>query len=162
MSATMLPLLPKKRLPMQVNHEFDIHIHRIKSYGPGEVAITLPFDADTLLNAESSEEGTKGVLIEKLTQSAIILPELLIKNWAPQKITELRREDVQRLANLRPELVIIGTGKRLLWPERALLTPLMEAGIGYEIMDTAAACRTYNILSYEGRVVAAALMMIEH
>ncbi len=75
-------------------------------------------------------------------------------------MAELSQADIQQLAALTPELVIIGTGKRLQWPDRAVMTPLMEAGIGYEIMDTAAACRTYNILSYEGRAVAVALMMI--
>ena len=144
---------------MQVNHEFDIHIHRIKSYSEGEVAITLPFDPELLQNA-TGDEAPKGVQIETLTRSAIILPELLLREWPPQSVAELTREDIQQLAALNPELVLIGTGRRLQWPDRALLTPLMEAGIGYEIMDTAAACRTYNILSYEGRVVAAAVMMI--
>lgn len=144
---------------MQVNHDFDIHIHRIKNYGPGEVTVVLPFDPDLVQEAEESGS-TKGVLLEQLTQSAIVTPELLIKEWPPQTVAELTREHIQQLAALKPEVVIVGTGKRLQWPDRALLTPLMEAGIGYEIMDTAAACRTYNILSYEGRVVAVALMMI--
>lgn len=144
---------------MQVNHDFDIHIHRIKSYGEGEVAVTLPFEVGVVQSAEG-DEAPKGVQIEKLTRSAIIMPALLIREWPPQTVAELTREHIQQLATLKPEVVIIGTGKRLQWPERALLTPLMEAGIGYEIMDTAAACRTYNILSYEGRVVAMAVMMI--
>lgn len=155
----MAPYLPKKMPPMQVNHDFDIHIHRIKSYSEGEVAITLPFEVGVVQTDEGGET-PKGVQIEKLNRSAIILPKLLFKEWPPQNVAELTRADIEQLAALRPELVLIGTGKRLHWPDRALLTPLMEAGIGYEIMDTAAACRTYNILSYEGRVVAAALMMI--
>lgn len=144
---------------MQVNHEFDIHIHRIKSYSEGEVTITLPFEVG-MMESAAGDELPKGVQIEKLNRSAIILPTLLIRDWPPHTVAELSRPDIQQLAALTPELVIIGTGKRLQWPDRAVLTPLMEAGIGYEIMDTAAACRTYNILSYEGRVVAVALMMI--
>ena len=145
---------------MQVNHDFDIHIHRIKSYGAGEVAIALPFEVG-VVQSSVGDEAPKSVRIEKLNRSAIILPELLISEWPPQTVAELAREHIQQLAELKPELVLIGTGRRLQWPDRALLTPLMEAGIGFEIMDTAAACRTYNILSYEGRVVAVALMMIE-
>ncbi len=144
---------------MQVNYEFDIHIHRIKSYSAGEVTITLPFNPELLLNAEG-DEAPKGVQIEKLSRSAVILPDVLLREWSPQSVAELTREHIQQLADLKPELALIGTGKQLQWPDRALLIPLMEAGIGYEIMDTAAACRTYNILSYEGRAVAAALMMI--
>lgn len=144
---------------MQVNHEFDIHLHRIKSVGEGEIVITLPFEVGTL-EEDSGETLPKSVQTEKLSSSAIIMPRLLVKDWPPQTVATLTRGDIQQLAALKPELVLIGTGKRLQWPERALLVPLMEAGIGYEIMDTAAACRTYNILSYEGRVVAVALMMI--
>ncbi|MDZ4262895.1 MAG: Mth938-like domain-containing protein [Pseudomonadota bacterium] len=144
---------------MQVNHEFDIHIHRIKSYGEGEVTITLPFEVGVIETA-TGDESPKSVQTERLSHSAIILPNLLIRDWSPKTVAELSQADIQQLAALTPELVIIGTGKRLQWPDRAVMTPLMEAGIGYEIMDTAAACRTYNILSYEGRAVAVALMMI--
>lgn len=144
---------------MQVNHEFDIHIHRIKSFDEGEIVITLPFEIGTL-EGNGGEELPKGVQTEKLNSSAIIMPSLLVKDWPPENVAALNRDNIQQLAALKPELVIIGTGRRLQWPDRAVMTPLMEAGIGYEIMDTAAACRTYNILSYEGRAVAAAVMMI--
>jgi uncharacterized protein len=62
---------------------------------------------------------------------------------------------------LCPELLILGTGRRQRFPRAELLAPLAEAGIGWEVMDTGAACRTYNILMSEGRNVAAALLMIE-
>jgi len=54
---------------------------------------------------------------------------------------------------------LIGTGARFQFPEPALLAPLQKAGIGVEVMDTQAACRTYNILLGEGRSVAAALIL---
>ena len=62
--------------------------------------------------------------------------------------------------SLKPEVVLLGSGARFIWPETAALAPLMQAGIVYEVMDTAAACRTYNILMSDGRRVAAALLMI--
>ena len=64
------------------------------------------------------------------------------------------------LLELAPEIVLLGSGNSLLWPDAAIVAPLAEAGIGYEIMNTAAACRTYNILVGDGRRVAAALLMI--
>ena len=63
------------------------------------------------------------------------------------------------IAELKPEIVLIGTGAKLTFPDRALLAPLYKAGIGVEIMDTPAACRTYNILLGEGRGVLAAVIV---
>jgi len=60
---------------------------------------------------------------------------------------------------LRPEVLLIGTGPRQVFPDRALLAPLHAARVGFEVMDTAAACRTYNVLVGEGREVAAALIV---
>ena len=60
---------------------------------------------------------------------------------------------------LQPEVVLLGTGARLHFPPAEVLRPLIEAGIGYEIMDTSAACRTYDILMAEGRRVLAALVI---
>jgi uncharacterized protein len=55
--------------------------------------------------------------------------------------------------------VLLGTGATFIFPEPALLAPLRKAGIGVEVMDTAAACRTYNILLGEERNVVAALIV---
>lgn len=64
---------------------------------------------------------------------------------------------IDRVLALSPELVLLGTGSRLLHPDRRLLAPLHQARIGVEVMDTPAACRTFNILLAEGRKVVAAL-----
>lgn len=56
------------------------------------------------------------------------------------------------------EIVLLGTGARLRFPHPSLTRPLMEAGIGLEVMDTGAACRTYNLLASEGRKVLAAIL----
>jgi uncharacterized protein len=60
---------------------------------------------------------------------------------------------------LKPELIIIGTGKRQRFPGPELLKTLIEAKIGFEVMDSQAACRTYNILVGEGRQVLLALIV---
>ena len=63
------------------------------------------------------------------------------------------------LAGLPVEVIIFGSGARIRFPQAAWLRPLMARRIGLETMDTAAACRTYNILAQEGRSVAAALLL---
>jgi uncharacterized protein len=98
---------------------------------------------------------------DSYTRSLVVLPGQVITGWPPQAFAELTRAHVEALAALHPELVILGTGRRQRFPRAELLAPLVEAGIGWEVMDTGAACRTYNILMSEGRNVAAALLMIE-
>ena len=75
---------------------------------------------------------------------------------------ELSVATVERIRERRPEVVIIGTGSRHVFPSPGLLAPLSRAGIGVEVMSTPAACRTYNILAAEGRNVVALLLPIEH
>jgi uncharacterized protein len=75
-----------------------------------------------------------------------------------ERFDALSERHFAALADLAPELVIFGTGARLRFPAPALLRPLIERGIGVETMDTAAACRTYNVLLGEGRAVVAALL----
>lgn len=92
--------------------------------------------------------------------SLIILADRLITDWPPQALAELSVADMQVLADLKCEVVLLGTGQLLRFPSPDLLAPLAAAGTGIEVMDTGAACRTYNILMGEGRRVAAALMPI--
>lgn len=93
--------------------------------------------------------------------SLIVLPGQIIADWPPQAFEQLAVAHLETLVSLGPELLILGTGRRQRFPRAELLAPLAAAGIGWEIMDTGAACRTYNILMGEGRNVAAALLMIE-
>lgn len=78
--------------------------------------------------------------------------------WPVSRIEDLSRE---HLAGFEQgcDVVLLGTGLRQRFPERSLLRPLLEKRIGVEIMDTAAACRTYNVLLAEGRAVVAALII---
>jgi len=92
--------------------------------------------------------------------SLILMPECLDASWAPARFEEVTAEDMQSVAELAPEIVLLGTGSHQRFPHPAVLRPLLERGIGVEVMDTAAACRTYNIIMAEGRQVAAALLMI--
>lgn len=95
------------------------------------------------------------------TASVIVTPERLISDWPPARFADLAPEHFETIAALAPEIVILGTGKQLRFPPAKITRSLIQANIGLEVMDTGAACRTYNILMAEGRRVAAALLMIE-
>jgi uncharacterized protein len=93
------------------------------------------------------------------TASFIISLEQLIDDWAPAHIDELCTQHMQPLLQLQPELVLIGTGEVLKFPSVEHYACLIQQNIGVEIMDSAAACRTYNILLGEGRKVAAGIIL---
>lgn len=79
--------------------------------------------------------------------------------WGCDGFAALTEADFTRLVELKPEIVIVGTGPQQHFPHPSLLQALMTRGIGFEVMSTAAACRTYNILAGEGRRVAAGLVI---
>jgi len=93
-------------------------------------------------------------------KNIIVLPERLMQ-WDVAAFEKLSRQDFELLANLAPEIVLLGTGSSLRFPRPALSQSLANARIGMEVMNTQAACRTYNILMAEGRKVAAALLIGE-
>ena len=147
---------------MQFNLEINPSHFAIRSYGPGEVTVTVPPGADDPAANTVDAIGPESTRTrqEILTRSAIVTPARLIRDWPPQSLTELEATHMHILVELAPEIVLLGLGNALKWPDIAVVAPLADAGIGFEIMDTAAACRTYNILMGDGRRVAAALLMI--
>jgi len=82
-----------------------------------------------------------------------------VQPWPPNAPGKLQAAHFEQLLSLKPELVIFGSGERLRFVSPALSRALVEHGIGMETMDTAAACRTYNVLATEGRSVVAALLL---
>lgn len=89
----------------------------------------------------------------------VVMPETLLAPWAPGGYEGLGEDDFAAVAQLQPEIVLLGTGARQRFPAPQLLRPLIAARIGYEVMDLGSACRTYTILMAEGRRVAAALLL---
>jgi uncharacterized protein len=79
--------------------------------------------------------------------------------WRPSRFDDLEAADFEALLGLKPELVIFGSGQRLRFVRPDRWRSLVEARIGFETMDVAAACRTYNVLASEGRNVVAALLI---
>ena len=109
----------------------------IRSYAPGRITVNQ----------------------DVYTNSLIVTPEQVIADWLPQSVADLTADDFERIAALAPEVVLLGTGARLQFPSPTLTRALISAQIGFEVMDTGAACRTYNVLTGEGRRVVAALLI---
>lgn len=104
--------------------------------------------------------GAEGVRIGErwLRDGLVVTPERLIEGWGPRDCADLDPGHLQVLIDLAPEVIVLGTGSAQVFPDAEVHARVLSAGIGLEIMDTGAACRTYNILMGEGRRVAAALI----
>ena len=102
-------------------------------------------------------EGYVMVNGERRSSSVVVLPDR-IEEWPAKRFDQLSTEDFAYLKNLKAEIVLLGTGPRQRFPHPRLTAELAKAGIGLEVMDLQAACRTYNILVAEERKVAAALL----
>jgi uncharacterized protein len=120
--------------------------------------VKLHASAPTHLNTFTGYgEGFVQLNGERRDSSLLVLPER-VTDWPPASFEALAEAHFALIAELQPEVVLLGTGARLRFPHPRLTAPLARAGIGLEVMDVQAACRTYNILMAEERVVAAALL----
>jgi uncharacterized protein len=117
----------------------------INAYGPGWVSLGSVVDGVPKL--------------EKVAHSIVIGSHGERLDWSGVSFAQLSADLFDQLAQIKPELVIFGSGGTLRFPSPALLRTLMAARIGLETMDTLAACRTYNILAGEDRHVLAVLLI---
>ena len=109
----------------------------ITGYGPGYVEINqTPYSHPVLLSSNGA-----------------------IAEWPVESFEGLAATHFAQMVDLKPELILIGTGTRQRFPSPELLKPLISAKIGFEVMNSQAACRTYNILVGEGRQVVLALIV---
>ncbi len=95
----------------------------------------------------------------RYSDSLIVTHERLIESWPPASLAELEAAHIAAILAEEPEIVLLGTGIRQVFPQPELLREAYRHGVGIEIMDTAAACRTFNLLAGEGRRVAAGLIL---
>ena len=95
----------------------------------------------------------------RYSASLVVSAERIVTDWPASNVDALSADHLAAIIGLAPEIVLLGTGATFAFPESARLAPLHRAGIGVEVMDTPAACRTYNILLGEGRNVVAALIL---
>jgi len=105
------------------------------------------------------EPGAVWINGTRWAQSVLVPWRGAVRPWRPESLDGLAASDFAQVLMLEPELVIFGSGDRLRFIAPALYGALIEARVGVETMDTAAACRTYNVLASEGRSVVAALLV---
>ncbi|MCG6872025.1 MAG: MTH938/NDUFAF3 family protein [Gammaproteobacteria bacterium] len=100
------------------------------------------------------------VIAERLhTRSLLLFPDRLHEEWPVNDAALLALADLQTILERRPQVLLLGSGRRTVFPPPQVLGGLGEVGIGVEVMASAAAARTYNILLSDGRDVAAALIL---
>jgi uncharacterized protein len=122
----------------------------------------MKFQPDTLsgTNAITRFEGRRLWVGASPHEASVLVPwRGPVLPWPPSAPAALAAAHFEQILALKPELVIYGSGARLVFPPPALARVLFEQRIGLETMDTAAACRTYNVLASEGRSVVAALIL---
>lgn len=94
--------------------------------------------------------------------NVLLTAEREIRAWAVEDVDNLTENDLDAVIEAAPEMIVVGTGWKAVFPPRELVFALARRGIGFESMDTPAACRTFNILISEGRRAAAALIVAGH
>ena len=122
----------------------------------------MKFALDNMVSGnqvKTYEPGRVQILGDCYVASLIVSRDRLLTDWQPRHIDELQAGHLQAVVEIHPEVLLLGTGDRQAFPEPETFIPLMDLGIGFEVMDNAAACRTYNILLAEDRRAALALLL---
>lgn len=91
--------------------------------------------------------------------SLLLTPERVVEDWAVSDASQLTADDVETFVALGPELVLLGTGERQVFPPATFMAGLLKKGIGVEAMTNGSAARTYSLLAGEGRKVLAAFIL---
>jgi uncharacterized protein len=104
-------------------------------------------------------DGWLRVGTQEYRENVVLTPETVTPGFAAAGFDALTERDFEALLATSPEIVLLGTGAVQRFPPPRITAPLLRARVGFEVMDTRAACRTYNILVGEGRNVAAALIV---
>ncbi len=104
-------------------------------------------------------DGYVSINAQRHTSSVIVMPDRAVVGWDVRDFGALQASHLEALLDFKPQIVLLGTGERQQFPRPELMRVLADARVGFEVMDTRAACRTYNILMSEGREVLAALFV---
>jgi uncharacterized protein len=122
---------------MKFTRELPANIHVVRSYQSGSVRIGE----------------------QVITSNCLFNADEMVVAWRPQELADLQPGDFAAAMAWQPEIILLGTGARQVFPGREVYSAILGKGIGFEVMDTGAACRTYNVLVGESRRVAAALFL---
>lgn len=125
------------------------------------VPVSLTRDKISAVTVRRVEPGTIWIGDETITENVVLFRDEIRRSILVDDIAALQEQDLDELLARRPEIVILGTGWMTQRPPRELVFAMARRGIGFETMDTPAACRTFNILVSEGRDVAAVLIIQE-
>ncbi|MBL1294005.1 MAG: hypothetical protein COB61_009050 [Thiotrichales bacterium] len=132
----------------------------IRAYTPLELIVTPPQDmAHDVKRIQDPRFGNQPVALELITSTSLIMPRQLVKDWTNIPYDEITAEELAKVQQYQPEIVLLGSGTSLKWPAQGVRESLMAQGIGVEVMDSGAACRTYNILVEEQRHVVAIVFL---
>lgn len=99
------------------------------------------------------------VIDKRLTRSVAVGAAGIIENFPVTSVDRFDTDAIDRILQLQPEVVLLGTGARTVFPPQAVLAQFLKRGIGLETMDNAAAARTFNVLIGEGRRVVAVFLL---
>ena len=116
-------------------------------------------DNSALYQIRAYQPGSITVNDKTLSSSIIITPTQLVEDWSPATVQDITSASLSMIVDIRPDILLIGTGTNIVFIPADIYGHLINLGIGVELMDTSAACRTYNALSAENRNVAAALLI---
>jgi len=118
-----------------------------------------PEDCNSGLVIRACDTGQVTIGPQNYQRSLILTPERIIPDWRPRQVTDISEQDLDALLSLQAEIIVLGTGASLCFPSAQMTAYVLATGTGFEVMDTSAACRTYNILLSENRHVVAALLL---
>ncbi|NID06998.1 Xcc1710-like domain-containing protein [Luteibacter jiangsuensis] len=103
--------------------------------------------------------GTVTVVDRDFHKSILLTPQQVVEDWEATDAARLTLADVEKIAGLQPELVLLGTGERQVFPPAEVMAGFLRRGIGIEAMTNGSAARTYSLLAGEGRKVVAAFIL---
>ena len=141
---------------MQLTEDTNNCSYQIRAYQPGEITISHKASRSDS-TPQSSIHNPQSYKV--YTKSLILTADTLITDWEPQSLAELMAQHLEKILDLKPEIILLGTGEKFVMPPTALLAPIYERGLSVECMNTGAACRTFIALSSEGRNIAAGLLI---
>lgn len=122
---------------MKFTEHRDSQINMIKHYSPGQVTVND----------------------QPIEQSCIVTQSQLFTDWAVKDLASLNEQHIERLLALEPEVLLLGVGEDQVFPESKVFAQCARAGLSLEVMNNASACRTYNVLTTEERIVVLGLII---
>ena len=96
---------------------------------------------------------------QRLTSSFVVAPDALLEDWPAAAVGLLTPELMRPLLDLQPEVILLGSGERQAFAPAVTQAACLQAGVGFEVMNNAAAARTFNVLAGEGRRVVAGFII---